>query len=180
MSCTKALIALGKFAGDEDAAEGLAEYTNDLLDDALDGDTPKPHGSALELEGIGCTSIEDAVESISVSTEPTPFGAWVKRAMCLVPVQISRCAGSSLEPMHDGEPMTEASTDEDIIEVAGKLRLGPYECLLRAHTGPVKVVCALGKQSVGKSYQLNHFGGVFFDVAGCVFRLRLHNTVLLG
>jgi hypothetical protein len=30
----------------------------------------------------------------------------------------------------------------------------------------LQVVCALGQQSVGKSYQLNHLGGVFFDVAG--------------
>ena len=103
-------------------------------------------------------------------SDAASFGAWMKKAMCLVPVQISRCAGSLLEPMHDGEPITDVTNEEDIIEVSNKLRLGPNECILRAHEGPVKVVCALGKQSVGKSYQLNHFGGVLFEVAGCVIR----------
>lgn len=55
---------------------------------------------------------------------------------------------------------------EDIVDLSKSLRLGPFEALLNSHEGPVKVVCALGQQSVGKSYQLNHLGGTFFDVAG--------------
>lgn len=160
------LSELASSAEDEEVAEELAEYTNDLLEGSLQDDAPKPHGKALELEGVGCTSIDEAIASITRDNETISFGSWVKKAMCLVPVQISRCGGNALEPMHDGEPLKELSAEEDIIDVSKRLRLGPFECLLRAHNGPVKVVCALGQQSVGKSYQLNHFGGVFFDVAG--------------
>ena len=77
--------------------------------------------------------------------------------------------GNTLEPMHDGEPrrgVDSAATDGDIDSMARALRLGLYESVLASHTGPVKFVCALGQQSMGKSYQLNHLGGTLFDVAG--------------
>jgi len=77
--------------------------------------------------------------------------------------------GNTLEPMHDGEPrrgVDSAATDGDIDGMARALRLGLYESVLASHTGPVKFVCALGQQSMGKSYQLNHLGGTLFDVAG--------------
>lgn len=68
--------------------------------------------------------------------------------------------------MHDGEPRRDFVEDDDIISMSKRLQLGLYECILGGHSGPVKVVCALGQQSVGKSFHLNHLGGVFFDVAG--------------
>ena len=91
-------------------------------------------------------------------------------------------AGNTLEPMHDGKPRREVSGAEDIVDLSKSLRLGPFEAVLNSHEGPVKVVCALGQQSVGKSYQLNHLGGTFFDVAGASFKRALHKrgrTVVL-
>lgn len=76
--------------------------------------------------------------------------------------------GNTLEPMHDGEPRRGVNDDADgdIDGIARALRLGLYESVLASHVGPVKFVCALGQQSMGKSYQLNHLGGTLFDVAG--------------
>jgi hypothetical protein len=68
--------------------------------------------------------------------------------------------------MHDGEPRTNVEPDEDILKLSESLRWGLYEIVMNSTEGNVVVVCAIGQQSVGKSYQLNHLGGTFFDVAG--------------
>lgn len=153
-------------AGDQETGESLAEYVRDLLEDVLHETTRKPHGKHVSLEPVPQASAADALAAALARAAPAPLGGWVRRAMCLVPLQISRCNGNTLEPMHDGEPRRDVVDNDDIVELSKQLRWGLYECLLNSHTGPVVVICALGQQSVGKSYQLNHLGGVFFDVAG--------------
>jgi hypothetical protein len=64
--------------------------------------------------------------------------------------------------MHDGQQRNDVLDEEDIEDLSKSLRLGTFEFILNAHDGPVKVVTALGQQSVGKSYQLNHLGGMLF------------------
>jgi hypothetical protein len=137
----------------------MAEYVNELLDDALNETTQKPSGTVLQINPDYCCSSLEGSEAIFLEHEPVSLGQWVKGAMCLVPVQISRCAGNSLEPMHDGEQRKDASDEDDIVDLSKSLRLGTFEFILNAHDGPVKVVTAFGQQSVGKSYQLNHLGG---------------------
>jgi hypothetical protein len=156
----------GCTAEDGNTAEQMAGYVSDLLDDVLLDTTQKPHGKTLDITPITHTSISAALDYATQHSVPVEIGSWVRRAMCLVPLQISRCNGNTLEPMHDGEPRCDVDGDEDIVELSKQLRWGLYECLLNSHEGPVVIVCALGQQSVGKSYQLNHLGGVFFDVAG--------------
>jgi Guanylate-binding protein, N-terminal domain len=153
-------------AEEGNVAKEMASYTRDLLEDVLEV-TRKPHGQTLVLRPVTHTCVADALQQAAANGDAMRLGAWLRRTMCLVPQQISRCNGNTLEPMHDGEPRRDAADDgDDIVERSKQLRWGLYECLLNSHAGPVVVVCALGQQSVGKSYQLNHLGGVFFDVAG--------------
>jgi hypothetical protein len=152
-----------RVADDKEAAESMAQYVTELLEDALHETTQKPSGTVLKLIPDYSCSNQEAIDAISSQKEPVSLGQWVKGAMCLVPVQISRCTCNSLEPMHDGQPRTDVSDEEeDIVDLSKSLRLGNFEFILNAHVGPVKVVAALGQQSVGKSYQLNHLGGMLF------------------
>eukprot|EP00892_Ulva_mutabilis_P011345 jgi/Ulvmu1/8583/UM045_0026.1 len=151
----------------EEQAQVMVEYTQALLQHALHTASQKPSGRLLALEPCSATSVLGAASDVKAAAQD--FGRWMRTAMCLLPLQLSRCMGNSLEPMHDGEPRrgVEASAaDGDIDGMARTLRLGLYESVLASHTGPVKFVCALGQQSMGKSYQLNHLGGTLFDVAG--------------
>jgi hypothetical protein len=153
------------FAEDECQAERMADYGQELLDEVLES-TQKPAGKCLALKFVAARSSAAALAELCARRPPEDMGTWVRRAMALVPLQISRCAGNTLEPMHDGEPRRNVGDNSDIVELSKELRLGLYEFLLNAHAGPVVVCCALGQQSVGKSYQLNHLGGALFDVAG--------------
>jgi hypothetical protein len=146
-------------------AEKMVGYVQDLFEDIFEETTRKPHGKILALELTAHDSAQSAVQAAPGSGR-VPAGEWLRSAMCLVPLQISRCNGNSLEPMHDGEPRTNVEPDEDILKLSEELRWGLYEVVLNSVEGKVVVVCAIGQQSVGKSYQLNHLGGTFFDVAG--------------
>ena len=160
---------LGHFcacAEDSGLAQALSDYVDACLEDVLTENPRKPHGRCLRLQPQPQTSCKAAFAAAAAHGTTTSVADWLKRCMALVPVPLSRCNGNTLELMHDGEPRKNAEDDEDIVEVSKTLRWGLLECLLNAHNGPVVVVCALGQQSVGKSYQLNHLGGVFFDVAG--------------
>jgi len=46
------------------------------------------------------------------------------------------------------------------------ISFGPYDALLRSQQKDVIIITVMGAQSTGKSYLLNHIGGVYFDVAG--------------
>src|SRR5690606_32349290 len=43
---------------------------------------------------------------------------------------------------------------------------GVYDGLISSWNGPIKIITSMGKQSVGKSYKLNHLFGTKFDVSG--------------
>jgi hypothetical protein len=100
------------------------------------------------------------------------LGCWVESAMMLVPLQVGRCEGNKLWPMSDGLPLYLDESDTDINDAASKISFGVYDLILSqaAAAGqqqlPVVVVSSMGAQSTGKSYQLNHLAGCFFDVAG--------------
>jgi hypothetical protein len=150
---------------DLSVAKEMARYVQDLFEDIFKETTRKPYGRTLVFEPSAHSSTATFLQA-ALESGQVPAGQWLRTSMCLVPLQISRCNGNSLEPMHDGEPRTNVEPDEDILKLSEALRWGLYEVVLRSIEGPVVVVCAIGQQSVGKSYQLNHLGGTFFDVAG--------------
>jgi hypothetical protein len=123
---------------DERIAEEMVEYTKVLLEEVLEDGVCKPSGTVLALQPQSAGSVADALEAVEGADITESLGTWVRRALCLVPVQISRCAGNTLEPMHDGEPRRDAAAPEDIVDLSKNLRLGPFECILNAHKGPVK------------------------------------------
>jgi hypothetical protein len=120
---------LQNHADEEGMAEQMAAYVDDLLEDVLKETTCKPHGKTLALKPLAhaCVALRDAAGSDA----PAPLGAWLRRAMCLVPLQVSRCNGNTLEPMHDGEPRCDAADDgDDIVELSKQLRWGLYESII--------------------------------------------------
>lgn len=74
----------------------MCDYAKDLLDDVLEETIRKPSGTALALEPTHATSVADAVAATAFEKARQSMGQWVRKAMCLVPVQISRCGGTTL------------------------------------------------------------------------------------
>lgn len=103
----------------------------------------------------------------------TPASEWVSNLLCLLPIQIARVERGRLIALRDGQPLAmpegvggqqQQQTVEDLCR---RVRFGPHEWVLRQmRDRGVQVVAAIGAQSTGKSYLLNHLGGAFFDVAG--------------
>lgn len=131
----------------------------------------------------------EVLSSAQTPQLPLPgLGAWMETAMTLVPLQLCRCEGNSLWPMSDGLLLQLDEEDTDVNCVAAKISLGVYDVILSqpataATAGggglPVVVVSSMGAQSTGKSYQLNHLAGCFFDVSGELQVLDLANSALL-
>ena len=145
----------------------MTSYTRELVEHAVNGPKPenqKPSGVTLKLDPQPSTSVCAIARAVFTACAAVDVGHWIRTAMCLVPLQLSRCSGNALEPMHDGEPRKDFVEGDSIISMAHRLKLGLYECVLQSHTGPVVVVCALGQQSAGKSYMLNHLAGAMFGV----------------
>jgi hypothetical protein len=128
-------------AGDDQVAQSMAGYAQELLRHALNDMAHKPHGTTLALAPAAATSAAEAVRQATQAEGPSArdLGTWVRDAMCIVPLQLSRCSGSTLEPMHDGEPRRDFEEHDDIISMSKRLQLGLYESVLSGHSGPVKV-----------------------------------------
>lgn len=53
-----------------------------------------------------------------------------------------------------------------IYDLQSAIRFGGYDGLIKSHTGKIKVVTSMGRQSTGKSYMLNHLFVTKFDISG--------------
>lgn len=84
------------FVEDKNAAQDMAEYATQLLEDVLEETIRKPHGTALALEPTHATSVSKAIATLDGEGAQQGMGQWVRKAMSLVPVQISRCGGTVL------------------------------------------------------------------------------------
>ncbi|KAJ3218698.1 hypothetical protein HDU67_004480 [Dinochytrium kinnereticum] len=103
----------------------------------------------------------------SISMLPPPFsiGRWIMDMFCLLPLQIATTRANQLLPLKDGI----ISREIDGLDVEGitkKITFGWLESIF-AYCGnrkiPVKVLSAMGLQSTGKSYMMNHITGTHFD-----------------
>jgi hypothetical protein len=99
---------------------------------------------------------------------------WMSTLLCLLPLQIARVEGGRLCALRDGQPIPAPPTAaqgtqalQTVGELSRMVRFGVLEWVLRqGRQWPLVVISAIGAQSTGKSYLLNHVGGAFFDVAG--------------
>ena len=82
------------FVEDKNGAQDMADYVTQLLEDVLEETIRKPHGTALALEPTHATSVSKAIATLDGEGAQQSMGQWVRKAMCLVPVQISRCGGT--------------------------------------------------------------------------------------
>lgn len=80
----------------------------------------------------------------------------IRKAITRVPIQICRVEGGQLLPMSEGQRLQVDPAAETMEDIAHTITFGLYDTLLSATTCPVLVVSAMGAQSTGKSYQLNH------------------------
>ena len=67
----------------------MVDYTEDLLDHALHIASQKPSGKLLALQPCTAPSVSAALSTIAAESQG--FGRWVRTAMCLLPLQLSRC-----------------------------------------------------------------------------------------
>ncbi|KAH9291719.1 hypothetical protein KI387_043088 [Taxus chinensis] len=115
--------------------------------------------------------LTDNVENylISVPAEeqtPVKMGMWVRKLVCLVPVQIARAENNAMVALKDGLQIPHDISYVDSVSLANSIRFGFYDVVLNSWKGEIKVISSMGKQSSGKSYLLNHLSGSLLDVAG--------------
>ena len=75
----------------------MVEYAEDLIHHALHIASQKPAGRLLALQPCVAPSVADALERSATSGED--FGKWILTAMCLLPLQLSRCAHNLVQEM---------------------------------------------------------------------------------
>ncbi|GLJ34395.1 hypothetical protein SUGI_0691520 [Cryptomeria japonica] len=96
----------------------------------------------------------------------TKMGVWVRKLVCLVPIQIARAEKNGMVPLKDGLQIPPDISYVDCVSLANQLRFGFYDAVFNSWNGKIKVISSMGKQSSGKSYLLNHLSGSLLDVAG--------------
>ncbi|KAH9299088.1 hypothetical protein KI387_030770, partial [Taxus chinensis] len=106
---------------------------------------------------------------ISVAAEEethVKMGMWVRKLVCLVPIQIACAENNAMVALKDGLQIPHYISYVDSISLANSIRFGFYDAVLSSWKGKIKVISSMGKQSSGKSYLLNHLSGSLLDVAG--------------
>lgn len=128
---------------------------------------PSVHDANSIVSCIDLPWSVDKVSGLAPSAGPeVQMGEWMRRLVCLVPIQIARAEHNALKPMVDGLQLSGNVDYVDAISLANVLCFGLYEAVFDSWSGPVKVISSMGKQSSGKSYLLNHLSGSLLDVAG--------------
>eukprot|EP00884_Botryococcus_braunii_P007508 jgi/Botrbrau1/16759/Bobra.0269s0003.4 len=145
----------------------IQKYGENLLED-VKRRTNKPFEAVyISWETLPVwPTAEDLVRMSHNRVTPQPLGAWVTKAICLVPIQICRCENNSLIPLTDGLPQALSTDVKEVEDAAKQISFGAYEAIFQSCPKPLLVVTSMGAQSTGKSYQLNHLGGTLFDGSG--------------
>lgn len=94
--------------------------------------------------------------------------AFVLELITFVPVQICRAESNSLTILRNGQASTLDNLFQELqaVDIARSIRFGLLSPLLKAWQSRCVVITSMGKQSTGKSYQLNHLTGSSFAIAG--------------
>ncbi|KAH7282153.1 hypothetical protein KP509_35G015100 [Ceratopteris richardii] len=101
-----------------------------------------------------------------ISSQRQSIAGWIRKLLCLVPLQVARAENNIMRVMIDGLEIPPNVDFSDAVSLASVLQFGTYDLLLEPWKGKIKVVSSMGKQSSGKSYLLNHLAGSLLDVAG--------------
>eukprot|EP00117_Sycon_ciliatum_P002244 scpid3738/ scgid0752/ len=91
---------------------------------------------------------------------------WLRRMVCLLPIQVARADSNKLSILQSGVESKHIVLSKNLLDVYNAIRLGLYDDILRKVPGQVKVISSMGMQSTGKSYLMNHAFGAMFDIAG--------------
>ncbi|GLJ34388.1 hypothetical protein SUGI_0691360 [Cryptomeria japonica] len=94
------------------------------------------------------------------------IGTWIRKLLCLVPIQIARAENNGMVALKDGLQIPSHVSYVDSISLANLMRFGFYDAVINSWRGKIRVISSMGKQSSGKSYLLNHLSGSLLDVSG--------------
>jgi Mg-chelatase subunit ChlD/serine/threonine protein kinase len=134
----------------------------------LEEETGKATGPLLQnMEIVSCTK-EDCSKLMWRNWKTTPIGFWTKDLISAVPIQIARAEDDRLLPLSKGMNLNLNFdfSSADMADVINAISFGLYESIFKTANVPIKVLSAKGRQSVGKSYLLNHVAGAQFDIEG--------------
>ena len=132
-------------------------------------DAGKPIEELELLDNLTVTPLEGLwlrfLEVLSPE-QAAPFGWWIRSLICSVPLQIARAEGNELIVLSDGKLVAPTAVIGSFRDLAREIGFGMLDAVFRSHTGDIRVVSSMGKQSTGKSYTLNHLTGTMFDISG--------------
>ena len=132
---------------------------------ALSSETGKHVDQLKKGMTVQTCSAEDFSNMFFSLCEPVRVGDFVLAVLTAVPIQIARVENNRLIPLTKEVNVSLAGSLTSTDNVNTILSFGVYEAVLRYAKAPAKVVSATGKQSVCKSFLINHMMGSLFDIA---------------
>ena len=192
----------------ENPTQPFASYFSHLIQELVRA-TRKPTGGELRSIRVSATDFESfrdkTVFDLKWSVSRYRVGEWLVDLLCLIPIQIAVCRENQFLPVANGAISTEFERfllSTDVNRILDKLSFGWYESIFKSYMAmkvqslvsicymysnrrrfpfsqPVKVVSSMGRQSVGKSYALNHLVDTSFAASGTWTTGMLYYTVMI-
>ncbi|XP_059065183.1 uncharacterized protein LOC131038022 isoform X2 [Cryptomeria japonica] len=157
-------VVLERSRAGQNNSEACIKYLKELVRQLKSGKDKDFSNMEIQFE---VNNVETSPISAAAEQETqVKMGAWVRKLVCLVPVQIARAENNALVALKDGLQIPPDVSYEDSVSLADCIRFGFYDAVLSSWKDKIKVISSMGKQSSGKSYLLNHLSGSLLDVAG--------------
>jgi len=172
--------------------EMFVPYFSDMIY-AFERTTKKPTDGVLKSIKVSAASFTVFAQELCGAKQwnvsQYRAGEWIVHFMCLIPIHIAMTQENRFVPLKDGvySPELERSLlGAEVNCIVDSISFGWYESLFQSYMAtkvvcsvmrhcaqltvrqPVRVVSAMGEQSVGKSYALNHLVDTSF--AGSAMR----------
>ena len=109
----------------------------------------------------------------------------IRNIIIQFPIQIAVGSNDKFLVMYNGTNDQSIYNDcRTVYEMQKEIRFSAYDAVISDWDGNIVVISSMGRQSTGKSYNLNHLFGSKFDVSGmrctdgCWMTLRIVNDIL--
>ncbi|GLJ34377.1 hypothetical protein SUGI_0691170 [Cryptomeria japonica] len=153
-----------EFLSDHSNDEGCLTYLETLSRQLKAGKDKDFSGMDIQFE---MNNVENCpISAAAEQQKSVKMGMWVRKLVCLVPIQIARAENNGMVALKDGLQIPPNVSYIDSVSLSNSIRFGFYDAVLSCWKGKIKVISSMGKQSSGKSYLLNHLSGSLLDVAG--------------
>ncbi|XP_057849503.2 uncharacterized protein LOC131060344 [Cryptomeria japonica] len=156
-------VVLGSSSSDRYNSEACLKYSKALIKELQVSKEKDFSSTEIQFE---VNNVENCrIQAAAVEQTKVKMGTWIRKLVCLVPIQVARVENNAMLVLKDGLQLPDVSYVESV-SLSNSICFGFYDTVLSSWKDKVKVISSIGKQSSGKSYLLNHLSGSLLDVGG--------------